>query len=371
LQELEQLIDSKDIKLVVAIISSWVPAYNKLALDNDRRVRELSQVCLGKLIRRVQKQFAPHLKQILGVWLMVQCDPHPPCASVAFKVFQELFTTSAKQSDVADFCRVEVFNFLEDIMFKLTIQSIIEMRICEEEEVESRFIRLLSSSIDALTKFIEIVNDKHREEIMERIRNNLFSNSKFWKFPKSKIPQVRKAYYDLIATLLKKYGTPLLNPKSKEQITISVLCSIDENDITVIPSVWNALIVLLCGIDDVWSSINMSKAFIPKLWNTIDKCGHGCASVTHPNIVLILEKLPANVKFQKNFCASLLEKLVCSLINEKMLMSWREYDALVASFVECCKFYIFNIVEKRDKAAAADDDDGGNNMISSINNNVI
>jgi len=75
--------------------------------DNDRRVREAAQQAFEQLVLRVRRNLAPHLKSIMGSWLVSQCDGHAPAASAAKAAFQCAFPP-AKQTEALVFCKNEI-----------------------------------------------------------------------------------------------------------------------------------------------------------------------------------------------------------------------------------------------------------------------
>ena len=59
------------------------------------------------MVLRVRKNIAPHLKSLMGPWIVGQCDVYPPAASAAKASFQAAFPP-AKQSEAVAFCKEEV-----------------------------------------------------------------------------------------------------------------------------------------------------------------------------------------------------------------------------------------------------------------------
>ena len=56
---------------IKALIPFWPRLYNALSMDSDRKVRELTQQAMLKLVQPDRKKLlAPHLKTFLGAWMM-------------------------------------------------------------------------------------------------------------------------------------------------------------------------------------------------------------------------------------------------------------------------------------------------------------
>ena len=75
--------------------------------DNDRSVRESCQECYSRITDRLKNKLAPYLKEVMGTWLMAQCDCHQQSALLAKKAFDALFR-EAKQSEAVWFCKTEI-----------------------------------------------------------------------------------------------------------------------------------------------------------------------------------------------------------------------------------------------------------------------
>lgn len=62
----------------------------------------------------MKKNLQPHLKSILPIWLMAQCDSYAPAASKAKFLYTKLFNGETKQADVVYFARDEIMKTLTD-----------------------------------------------------------------------------------------------------------------------------------------------------------------------------------------------------------------------------------------------------------------
>ena len=63
---------------------------------------------------RMKKNLAPHLKTLLPVWLMAQCDSYAPAASKAKFLYTKLFNGEAKQADAVYMNRNEIMSTIAD-----------------------------------------------------------------------------------------------------------------------------------------------------------------------------------------------------------------------------------------------------------------
>ena len=70
----------------------------------DHKVRECTQLAMTTLVIRVRKNLAPYLKNLMGSWLLCQCDTYPTVSTAAQQAFQTAFPP-AKQTDALVFCK--------------------------------------------------------------------------------------------------------------------------------------------------------------------------------------------------------------------------------------------------------------------------
>ncbi len=63
---------------------------------------------------RMKKNLLPHLKTLLPIWLMSQCDSYAPAASKAKFLYTKLFSGENKQAEAVYFVRNEIMATLTD-----------------------------------------------------------------------------------------------------------------------------------------------------------------------------------------------------------------------------------------------------------------
>lgn len=70
-------------------------------------MRESTQNTMNQIMSRVGRNFAPHLKSVMGTWLCCQCDAYPLVATAAQKAFSSAFNEK-KKAEVLGFCKKEI-----------------------------------------------------------------------------------------------------------------------------------------------------------------------------------------------------------------------------------------------------------------------
>ena len=105
------LCEAASAETVLAVLPFWPRIYTKIAVDNDRRVREAAQRANLKVVTSVGKALAPYLKSLMPAWFLSQHDPHAPAAaSTAKRALVEAFPAGAKREEAVTFCRTEILN---------------------------------------------------------------------------------------------------------------------------------------------------------------------------------------------------------------------------------------------------------------------
>ena len=72
-------------------------------------MREAAQEAQRLLCSKVTRDLAPHLRALMGAWMLAQCDPYAPAASAARAAFQAAFSPP-KQVDAVAYCKEQIFN---------------------------------------------------------------------------------------------------------------------------------------------------------------------------------------------------------------------------------------------------------------------
>ncbi|VDM33437.1 unnamed protein product [Hydatigera taeniaeformis] len=75
-------VKSEDV-IVASVLPFWPRIYNSLTHDDDRRVRELSQVVMHALAKRLGRKLSPYLKEIVVPWTFATVDSYENTARAA------------------------------------------------------------------------------------------------------------------------------------------------------------------------------------------------------------------------------------------------------------------------------------------------
>ncbi|ETE73486.1 E3 ubiquitin-protein ligase listerin [Ophiophagus hannah] len=273
MQEFGVMCKERDTEIVKGVLPYWPRIYCKISLDHDRRVREATQQAFEQLILKVRKHLAPHLKNIMGYWLIAQCDIYSPAASAAKEAFEKAFPPS-KQSEALMFCKDEILNVLQDNLLKETPDTLSDPQAVPEEEREAKFHRIITSSLLSLKKLLCMMPSNEIKSLEERLKT-LLSQNKFWKYGKHNIAQ----------------HIPESMNAEASRVCPAVLLSIDDSDAVVCLTLWEAVLHVVATVEDCWSHVNAKKGVLPKLWTVLREGGRGLATIIYPNILPFISKL--------------------------------------------------------------------------------
>ncbi|XP_031815109.1 E3 ubiquitin-protein ligase listerin isoform X1 [Sarcophilus harrisii] len=335
MQEFGTMCDIRDAEIVKGVLPYWPRIYCKISLDYDRRVREATQIAFEKLVLKVKKHLAPHLKSLMGYWLIAQCDTFAPAAIAAKIAFEAAFPPS-KQSEALVFCKDEIINVLQDHLLKETADTLSDPQTVAEEEREAKYFRILTSSLLALKKLLCMLPPSEISSVELKLKP-LLSHNKFWKYGKHSSSQVRSAFFELVSAFCQYIPQSVKAESSK--ISPAVLVNIDESDPIVCPPLWEAVLYILTTIEDCWNHVNAKKNVFPKLSTILIEGGRGLATVIYPYLLPFISKIPTsatdlNLEFFKNFFSYITK----GLSTERILANHSERSAVVSAFFECLRF---------------------------------
>jgi hypothetical protein len=102
----------------------------------------------NQMIALAGKQLALILKKIIGVWLVCRFDDSPEISSLATKSFQLAFPN--KENQVVSFCQAEIIEYIRYSIQDQTAKTVVDARLCSEDEMEQKYITIISGCLDAL-----------------------------------------------------------------------------------------------------------------------------------------------------------------------------------------------------------------------------
>nr|XP_040037059.1 E3 ubiquitin-protein ligase listerin [Gasterosteus aculeatus aculeatus] len=345
-QDFGSMCQERDAEEVKGVLPYWPRIYCKISVDHDRRIREATQQAFEQLVLKVRRSLAPILKSLMGHWILSQCDTYTPAASAACQAFQAAFSPG-KQPEAIGFCKDDILNVLQDVLLKETADTLSDPQSVTEEERESKYVRMVTSSLLGVRRLLSLLLQSDRTALEERLAH-LLNSGKFWKYSKHKTPQVRGAFFETMCALCE--FTPGLVQAEAARLCPAVLLSIDDTDPVVLPPVWEAVLHVVTTIPDSWTHVNAKKGFLPKLWSLLKVAGKGMAKALHPNLMPLLSKLPQQVTDPTlDFYTTFFSSVIQGLSSERAVTSPSESAVIVTSVVECLRYCILHSTEDEEE----------------------
>eukprot|EP01132_Coremiostelium_polycephalum_P004030 gene4030-5044_t len=365
LTELNQMFQTIDIESteflqktsIKSLLSSWEYYYKKLVNDDDRKVRELSSICLGTLGSKVGKNLAPHLKQLMGPWLFSICDQIDNASTnTALQSFETIFPEK-KRTDVLLFSHDSSITYLCDNLAE-TVESLSSGGSKEENEVSTeRYERCICNSLLAIDYLIDKCsnsnnNNNNSNDIYEKI-----FEAQFFNFFSSKSSKIRKTAYRLIMTIVNK--VPGFVEKNLKNLSSKILGIFSEKDPSTHLYMWDAIISFLKRYGDrAWQFVDARKHVLPRLWAIMRAGFYGSHELSYPSLLPLLTFIPdsvigvsdGNIGFFKEFFTNLYQGLpvlesikqfnIPGSSNTTSNNSSRPTNLLLSSYFECLLYSI-------------------------------
>lgn len=345
-QDFGAMCQERDAEDVKGVLPYWPRIYCKISMDYDRRIREATQIAFEQLVQKVRRSLAPFLKSLMGHWILSQCDTYTPAASAACRAFQVAFSPT-KQPEAISFCKDEILNVLQDILLKETANTLSDPQGVTEEERESKYVRMLTSSLLGVKRLLFLLPQDDKAPLETKLAD-LLNSAKFWKYSKHKTPQVRGAFFELVCALCDL--TPALAHSEAARLCPAVLLNIDDADPLVLAPVWEAVLHVVSVIPDCWTHVNAKKGFLPKLWALLKDGGNGMAKALHPNMMPLLSKLPEHITNPNmDFLNMFFSSLINGLSSERASSSPSESAVIVTSAVECLRYSMVQNAQEDEK----------------------
>ncbi|XP_067676040.1 E3 ubiquitin-protein ligase listerin-like [Haliotis asinina] len=344
LQEFAGLCEEKGEECLKGVLPFWPRIYNKMSIDVDYRVREATQQAMTTLVSRVRRNIAPYLKSVMGSWLLSQCDTYPTVSTSATQAFQSAFPPT-KQTDAMDYCKTDITEFLVDNLTSQTPATLSEPRTSTQEEMETRYSRVVTSSFLALRKLLLSLPAASSAGLTGHMQG-LLKEGKFWKHSKSSVSSIKSAQYSFCASLCQML--PNVAQEYITKLSPLILHNIDSSDPVICSALWEAVLSLVKFLPDSWNHVSWTKAVWPKLRTLLENGCHGNASVIGPSLLPLLSQIPGSLSGEsKKFYMELFTCFRTGLGVNSVQQSVIESSALVTALFECCQYTVKELADNQ------------------------
>ncbi|KAF9922671.1 hypothetical protein FBU30_007218 [Linnemannia zychae] len=266
-------------------IGPWIKLYIKLTTDVDRRVRLMTNNVHLLLVKRVKKKLAPYLKEVIAAWIGTFFDPTRDVARVAIEAFKSAFPDN-KREQVVSFCLQDMIYYISEILLNKTPETLSDPRFNTKEEMDTRYARVVSSSLYTLGYIIDTLSletlEKHNDDI-----GQLLDEPKLWAFFGHGNPLVRRACYNTLRTITSKAPDLI---KSRLSIVSKHLfpAAFSDKDTTTHGDMWDAVLVFTKAFPDSWTIVADKKPTMLLFAGFLKAAGYGSATVTYRSILPLI-----------------------------------------------------------------------------------
>lgn len=174
-------------------------------------------------------------------------------------------------------------------------------------EAEERYGRIVCSTVLALCNFVQVIQDKNQESLVD-----LFKQPNFWKFLTIKeYPLVRASMFRLVKVICLSNPNLLLVTKNQEEtvnssVSLNVIGCFNETSLVVHADMVESLLTLLKTFSQtqIWGTeknpiINPSKAVFPRFFSFLRNAATSSPSSTFASLLPFISFLNYQVCSRK------------------------------------------------------------------------
>ncbi|KNC98170.1 ubiquitin-protein ligase RKR1 [Spizellomyces punctatus DAOM BR117] len=333
LEDLSAYVSSEPSETVKDILPAWSKSFNRLVIDADRRVREMTVTVQLGLVRQVRKQFAPYLKQVIGSWFCARFDANKEVARIAGEAFQTAFPS--KQVEVLVYCQSEILDFVIDTLLHQTPETMSDPRFTTPEDVMSKYARVVSSCFYMLAYLFDQLP---LSEITKSISkyDTLFDNPTFWNMCTHPLAPIRRASYALIKTI-SRVEPEILKKRLDILVPIFPGKVFSDKDPSTHSELWESLVFFTKACPESWL-LPSKRPPLQKLFGFLRHGAFGSVGVSYPSLLALLACLPPEILSKETFAPEFLSNFWQGL--ESGSIDKTNDHIFLESWFECTLFLI-------------------------------
>ncbi|MEW5314556.1 MAG: hypothetical protein WDW38_006042 [Sanguina aurantia] len=322
LQAVRSLVKQRTPSELALLLPPYAYLFKRLSMDPNRSVRAEAAAALVAITAPLGKALAPHLKSLMGPWLMATFDAYGEAAATARAGLTALFP-GPKQRGALLHCRAEVLAFLVEHLASTPL-LLGDPRKDTPEEMEERHERVLSACCLALGSLMELLLPPAPpvrsasalnldpaaappaptaaaaaapdgvEEVTAAVQAVIGRGGFFKAVVGSKSTMVRRSAYHLLRCA-SSHAPQLLGGAGAApapEAAAAVLATLQERDPGAHPEMWELLLTFVQAVPDCWQHANLRKAVLPRLYALLRHGCHGSGSASLPALLPLVSLLP-------------------------------------------------------------------------------
>ncbi|KAI9651221.1 hypothetical protein NHQ30_001259 [Ciborinia camelliae] len=186
-----------------AILEAWVNVYPRVAIDNSRRVRELSHSIQYELLKSARKRMEKYIPKVVGSWLAGTYDRDRAVARSAIDGLSSFLDTDAKMKLFWKRCQNEILDYAEEALNE-TSHTLSDERSVPTEDSNEKYFRVNSASVSLLVNLLAKLSNDDIMKHQDRYEKVIFSNKKLWTLASCEDASARKSTDKLLMLCLEK-----------------------------------------------------------------------------------------------------------------------------------------------------------------------
>lgn len=309
------LFGAMDATAATAVLPAWLQVYERVQLDNDRRVREALYKAFGQLLSRVPgRALQPHLRTTFPLWWLHMQDPCREVAKESRALFNSTFPTAIKRAQVLVYCHSSFFAYCSSL-FQQTPQTLSDQSIYSIEESTDKWERIIACALAGIAEFIEVLSVQTAEPAAAAAAPpsvTLDAYSKLltpavWKLSKCRTVHIRRALYALLKSLVTHNSAGVVDASMSALAPLLLVELLDEVDRSNHPAMLDALLTFLRSFGaQAWAQLSkpagganlVQSAFYPRFHRLLLTGLHGNWTGVYPCLLPLLSLLPDSIMEQ-------------------------------------------------------------------------
>ena len=319
LESIAALFAGMDAATATAVLQPWLQVYEKIQLDNDRRMREHLYKTFAVLLARVPgKSLQSHLRAIFPLWWLHQQDPSAEVARESTNLFTATFPTASKRAQVLVYCHREYFSYCASL-FTHTPQTLSDQTLYSLEESVEKWERIIACALMSVAEFINTTAAAEAApaaaaasaasaapsvaSITAAAYSTLLTPA-LWKLASCRTVHIRRAFYALLKSLVVHNPAGVVESNLPTLSSLILTTLLDEADRTNQQSMLDTVLTFLRKFGTfAWDQLSKSagsgpnlvqSAFYPRLQKML-LTGLGNWNIVYPTLLPLLSLLPDSV----------------------------------------------------------------------------
>ncbi|KAL3427520.1 E3 ubiquitin-protein ligase listerin [Phlyctema vagabunda] len=144
-----------------AVLDTWVQLYPRIAIDNDRYVREISHEVQSDLVKSAKRRIEKHIPKIVGTWIAGMSDRDRGVARMAMSGIKSLLDSEEKYKSFLKRCQTQILDFALSAI-KETPQTLSDERNTSSDDMQAKYHRVL---LAAIWHVVNLLSKLEKEEI--------------------------------------------------------------------------------------------------------------------------------------------------------------------------------------------------------------